>query len=107
METEYFPLCCTARVLCDFGQDDNSEGVEGEYHSKDNLVDRINAAIEQRKEEGLGCLTAMTTSTQETANIVLQELGFQSSEWMDKPEHPETQLKLWWLPLHPKSKEEG
>jgi hypothetical protein len=98
IDVENFPCCCTARVLVDFGESEVSEG--GAFRvSKNDMKEEIQREINYYKKQGIAFLSATTNNEQKTANKVLKELGFKCTKWMSKNIHPETKVRLWWLPL--------
>jgi hypothetical protein len=98
VELVNFPYCCTAKVLVNFGESEVAEGGDF-YIEKKNVVDRVKARIKFCKDNGYAVVVATTNDEQTTTNEVLEELGFLSSDWMEKDEHPETMVKLWWYPI--------
>lgn len=99
MATIYdFPFCCTGSVICNFGESRVSEG-GGFKQDYDDLKTNIQTEIKDYKQFGYAFLCATTNNKQPTANKVLRDLGFKHSKWMKKKEHPQTQVRLWWLPL--------
>jgi hypothetical protein len=92
-----FPYCCTARIICDFGESTISEG----DHNKPNENTMLNAVI-LKILYGISTqavFTAITNSEQKVAIRVLKALKFKSTRWMAKGQHPETHIKLWWFPV--------
>jgi hypothetical protein len=57
-------------------------------------------AAEQCTRGGDAALVVTTNNQQRMVNEVLKGMGFQHTPWMNKLMHPETQVRLWWLPLH-------
>lgn len=95
---EGFPLCCTARVVCDFGQEENSDG-RHRLISKETLIEDLKEQIDQYKRYGMATLVATITSDQKEAKKALKECGFKYSKWMKKKNHPETRLRVYWKEL--------
>jgi hypothetical protein len=88
-----FPNCCTAKIVYNFG---------GTYTSGLN----INITDEKKMEKFINdemywqpngtLMVAITNSDQTLANKVLRKMGFFSTKWMEKEQHPETKMRLWW-----------
>ncbi len=95
---ESFPSCCTARVLVDFGESEVADWGDHEVTTA-TMKSSIKRQIESWRSYGIAMLTATTNNEQPTANKVLRDLGFKHSKWMSKDIHPETKVRLWWLPL--------
>lgn len=93
-----FPNCCTAKVLSGFG---------GTLTSFENRGGREPSVQDVKAELGevlnspthLAMYTAVTNSEQVNTSKALEEVGFLSSDWMEKDAHPETKVKLWWYPI--------
>lgn len=93
MHESEFPMCCTAKVVCDFGGTRTSAGNQGPT-DEDELRKWLRNKIRYKSKGTV--LVAMTNSTQKVANKVLRELGFSHSKWMSKSQHRSTKLRLWW-----------
>ena len=93
MKTKEFPLCCTAKVICDFGGTRTSEG---DWGATDEKKLRREIKDQLRWQSKGTVLVAITNSTQKVASKVLRELGFFHSKWMSKSQHRSTKIRLWW-----------
>ena len=93
MQIKAFPLCCTAKIICDFGGTRTSEGNQGATNEKKLKFD-IQSKLDWYPKGTV--LVATTNSTQRVANRVLKELGFFHSKWMYKSQHRSTKLRVWW-----------
>lgn len=99
MKTLEFPYCCTAKIIADFGESDIAEG--GNYEvTYDSIKDGIIKKYKDWYNQNLAMFVIITNSEQITTNTVLEDLEFMCSDWMSKPQHANTQVKLWWKPLH-------
>lgn len=93
-----FPFCCTAKVLCNFGETRTSEGGS---HSVEYERIKYEVARLMRSHLTVGygtdaILTAITNNEQKVANKVLRELGWKSTKFVSKQAHPDTKVKLWY-----------
>jgi len=93
-----FPYCCTGMILAKFGESWVASGGPTRY-SHEQIETFIQKEVEYYTNMGYAFVCVTTNNEQRIVNSVLETLGFKSSEWMEKGEHPETQVKLWWLPL--------
>jgi len=90
-----FPHCCTAKIITDFGQSPVAAG--GPHHQTVGTVEEfIKKQITSYYHSGLAMFVATTNSQQVAANKALRNLGFKSSPWISKTQHPETKVRLWW-----------
>lgn len=101
MNIRQFTGCCTAKILTGLG---GTITAEDEFRPKtratvEDIKSFIGTHVNNLRVKGDAVITATTNNEQTVANQALEELGFQSSGWMSKAQHPETKLKLWWLPL--------
>lgn len=94
-----FPNCCTARVLKGFG-DGECVYDSGDYMDHKTRVTRIKRELNMAKADGMGIVTAITSTEQKEGAKALRECGFRSSKWASKDQHPETKIKLWYKVLH-------
>ncbi len=88
-----FPFCCTAHILTDFGESAVAEGGNKQIKEKD-LIKYIKDQALKYDEHAV--LTAITNSQQKTANKALRKLGFNRSKWMNKKQHSNTKIRLWY-----------
>ena len=96
-----FPGCCTAMVLCGLSGTATAEYGPVRKVEKETIKKHLSLLINAFKKEGrMGILTATTNNNQETANQALRELGFKHSRWCSKKQHPNTKVRLWWLPVN-------
>ena len=95
MKSRPFPGCCTASILYDFGGTILSQGEKGNIGAE-----RIRNYLKKKAKDATGydCLVVITNDKQKIANEILEDLGFEHSEWMSKIPHPESKIRLWWLP---------
>jgi hypothetical protein len=93
MKSQGFPNCCTAKILSDFGGTPTTGG-----QRRAASEDEMTAWVKQRMQYvGRGqVFVVITNSDQDIANRVLRQLGFSSSKWMRKAQHPQTKMRLWW-----------
>jgi hypothetical protein len=92
-----FPFCCTARILCNFGESITSEGGAIEVDAG-SMEKEVQAHIEHYR-GSIALLVATTNNQQKTAYKVLKKLGFKSTKWISKNTHGDTKVKMWWKPL--------
>tara|TARA_R110000851_G_scaffold258416_1_gene410878 strand:- start:948 stop:1280 length:333 start_codon:yes stop_codon:yes gene_type:complete len=103
LKIKNFPHCCTAKVLCGFGQTGTAPEA---YNAKfiDPTVKQIKTEIgiqlNAAKAMGNAVVTVIVNDEQVNACQALKEAGFLSSDWMSKKNHPETKVMLWWFPLN-------
>jgi hypothetical protein len=97
-EVRDFPMCCTAKVVVNFGSSSTTSG-DGEHVSKKTLMKEIKAHMESTYYKSKGFLSAVTTSQQVPAIEALTELGWESTPWMTKRSHSNYPIKLWWYPM--------
>jgi len=89
-----FPQCCTARVIHSFGG--THTAIVTDRVPKESIIRAIKRKISHYEEHGIAMLVATTNDEQVEANKALRELGFSHSPWMEKEEHFETRVRLWW-----------
>lgn len=99
MRIKDFPYCCTAKIIVDFGGTETSEGDIGEIPEDVLLAQFCKQAVYfgSRIGRSTAILTAITNNEQKVANDLLKKIGFKSSKWMSKEQHPETKIKLWYI----------
>lgn len=92
MEIREFPLCCTAKIIVDFGGTHTSGGQTSKI-SREDLDRDLKYNI---RFYGRYALIVMLNSDQKVAHKVLKDNGFeQGSPYMPKLEHSENKLKLY------------
>lgn len=103
MRTSPFAGCCTAYIISEFGG--ATYGGHGAWAnpieakkkmSKQDIISELKGHESAAKSEGMAFISTTTNNTQTEANAALEELGWESSEWMSKRNHPDTEVKLWW-----------
>jgi hypothetical protein len=99
IETRDFPYCCTAKILVNFGESCISEGDNFQVDA-DIVKAELKNQIYLEKISGKALVVATTNTQQKTANRVLKELGFSHSEWLQKEQHKNTKVRLWYLALN-------
>ena len=100
MKIDSIPSCCTAKIVSYF-QKATAVGPEGMYPGRDigtSKQDLLNEMLVQ-KLAGQAMVIAFTNDKQKETNKMLKELGWKSTRWATKTQHPETRLKLWWFAL--------
>jgi len=97
LQLDYFPQCCTARVIHSFGGTGTAI-FAGDVSQKD-IEEALERQINQGVDIGIAMLTCTTNDEQTNANKALLSKGFKHSKWMSKEVHPETRVRLWWYPL--------
>jgi hypothetical protein len=104
MELIGFTGCCTAQVIAGFGQTVNGdwEFRPDEVLSTSQIKAGLGILLNRARRSGQAVVTVTTNDKQVNANKALNEVGFESSIWMSKTQHPETRLRLWWFPLNHK-----
>tara|TARA_R110000744_G_C19319844_1_gene557525 strand:+ start:50 stop:379 length:330 start_codon:yes stop_codon:yes gene_type:complete len=105
MKVKSFPHCCTAQILCGFGQTYTApESLEANFTDPtvEQIKSQIGVKLNASRTSRHAMLTATTNDQQTNANQALEECGFLSSDWMSKEQHPETKVKLWWFPINEK-----
>lgn len=96
--TDEFPNCCTGTVAFNFGETDVNGC--GNHDVKElGLKQQLINILDENKEDGYAFVICTTNSQQPTANKLLKSMGFSHSTWMSKDEHPETKVRIWWMPL--------
>jgi len=94
-----FPFCCTGKILVDFGGTHISEGKKFTIPPEKIKREVISFLNNQKAYSMHAFVCATTNSEQKEANFVLKELKFHCSRWMSKNQHPETKVRIWWMPL--------
>ena len=97
MQIQSFPACCTALVLSHFSGSAVSVNAYQPATSTEELIDYMLQNIIHYPSHAV--ITATTNNQQVYINSGLELMGFQSTPWLEKGAHPETQIKLWWLPI--------
>jgi len=92
MKIDEFPMCCNAYILTDFGGTRITAGEKMERTTEQFITD-LGTWIQHY---GHKCLTAFTNNEQTNVNAALEACGFECSDWMEKRQHPETKIRLWW-----------
>ena len=100
-----FPLCCTARVLCEFDEEygHDKHDVKGQdYYSEEQYIARCNKLIPSLKDDGVGVVVAITVSNQKEANKAFTRMGFYTNpKPMKKGRNKQTgDLFIWFMPTH-------
>jgi hypothetical protein len=92
--------CCTAKLLCGFGATTAALNPE-DYDGRDigEGKQALLKALLDMKQGGNAVVIAFTNNKQHKGNKLLREVGFKKTKWMKKSWHPETKLRLWWMPL--------
>lgn len=94
-----FPYCCTGVVIARFGESVAAEG--GEFDQNEVLLcGFIYNKLDELRDLGYAFASCTTNDEQHTTNMMLTDIGFKHSKWMIKGMHPETRVRLWWLPLN-------
>lgn len=99
MEIRNFPGCCTMKVAVGLGDTRTAEYNAYGSTDADDVEEELLELVEGYKEAGMAVLTVTTNNQQKVANKVLKRMGFSHSKWCSKTQHPETRVRLWWLPL--------
>lgn len=94
--------CCTASILVGMGGTKLAEFTPDHKLTIEEMKGEIGEYLNQERIDGKAVVMCITNNEQTNANQALKECGFSSSYWMSKTQHPETQVKLWWLPLNDK-----
>lgn len=100
MKIASIPSCCTAKIVSYF-QTAAAVGPEHQYpglNIGNSKQDLLNEMLRQ-KHNGQAMVIAFTNDKQKDANKMLKEIGWKSTKWATKTQHPETRLKLWWFAL--------
>lgn len=99
LEVSSFPLCCTAKVISNFGGTVTSGG-----HQKDLPIDQLRSELSEYitkySKYGLAFLSVVLNDSQKDGLTLMEEFGFEGSGWMEKPNHPETKVQLFWKHLN-------
>jgi hypothetical protein len=105
MKIDSINSCCTAKILSCFeegkGNYVEAVGNDGMYKgrsigtTKQDLLKELLAS----KLSGYAMVIAFTNDKQVEANAMLREVGFKGTRYAKKGLHPNTKLKLWWMPL--------
>lgn len=101
MKTIGFPGCCTGAIL-NYLEPSLTVGPESSYFGEQlgaTTAENILKFLKSKKQTGYAFVAVTTNDTQTKANALLEQLGFQSSDWMSKTAHPTTKVKLWWFQL--------
>jgi hypothetical protein len=105
MECMRFPGCCAAEVMFNFGGHANC--AVGKYNKRtvDEIKIWIQKIIKARRISGFfpetildPTFVVITNDGQTSANKALRELGFSHSPWIKKKQHPDSRIRIWWLP---------
>lgn len=100
LKVNWYPQCCTAKVLNTFGNSENaySGGVDAKEY--EDVHKGIGLWIKWARCNEDAILTAVTTSEQEEANEALEKYGFIRSEAIRNVKYPDSFLYNWYLPLN-------
>jgi hypothetical protein len=100
MNIDTIDSCCTAQILSGFGR--AAAAMEpNQYEGREignTKQDLLNELL-RLKNSGHAVVIAFTNNKQHKGNKLLREVGFKRTIWMEKTRHPETKLRLWWMPL--------
>lgn len=92
-----FPGCCTAKVYSGLTGTGTAEYNSLKFElSVNEIKDLLIDAIYTERENHNACIVITTNDQQTNANQALRELGFGHSPWMEKKQHPETRLRVWY-----------
>ncbi len=96
--------CCSAKLLVGF-DDNNADFNNNKFGSKAptnrvTVFKWVKEQIKEAKMEGEAILMINTRSTQVMINEVLFLLGASHTPWMKKTKHLDTELRVWWFPIH-------
>ena len=89
-----FPHCCTANLISSFGGTGTAFFTDNV--SSDNIVKALEVCIDKTLRQGKAMVICTTNDEQKEANKALKEVGFSSSKWAKKENHPETRLRVWY-----------
>ena len=89
-----FPVCCTAHIITGLGETPVAEGGFKKI-TKTEILTKLRQWVENCEHHAM--FVATTNDQQTTANKVLRELHFKHSVWMEKEQHPETKVRLWFI----------
>src|SRR5690554_6223015 len=105
MRITEMPGCCTARVLVDFGQEENSIYGRGGDHNVNQK--ELNKLLGFWKRYGIAYIIATLTERQTKGIKLLKDNGFEHTPFIEKPRHEDTKLSVFTLKLQEwKPKEE-
>ena len=98
------PSCCAAKVAVSFDEN-NSDRTDHRWgdtraDSPHVVFKWVKEKIATCKKNGDAILMFNTKSDQVMINEVLFLLGAESTGWLKKTKHLETNLRTWWFPLH-------
>lgn len=100
LRVNWYPQCCTAKVLNTFGNSENAFSGGRSAKEYEDVHKGIGLWIEWARGNEDAILTAVTTSEQEEANEALEQYGFIRSEAIRNVKYPNTFLYNWYLPLN-------
>jgi hypothetical protein len=94
LSIEKFPNCCNAYIIGNFGG--THTAVVKRKLTQKQIESDLNSYIHTY---GGKLLVATTNNKQITANRALRACGFKRTKYMEKRQHPETKLAMWWKPI--------
>lgn len=109
LKLNWYPQCCTAKVINSFSGSENSYEGANRHSNLDfeSIYEDITKWIKWASGEREALLTAVTTNTQEQANLALEHTGFTRSEPIINRRYPTTFLYNWYLAIHGYTSEES
>lgn len=98
MENRVLPYCCTGEI---FGKMGESAAAQGPMTTPnlEELKEEIRELRRTKRDQGYAFVMCTVNDQQPQAIQMLEDLHFQSSDWMTKTYHPETRVKIFWYPL--------
>jgi len=108
MEQEYFPMCCTLKIVGGFGETFNCDPQAYQDNKFDDAKFReyMHKMFTSLERQGGAALVATTNNEQAETNEALAKFGFHSTPFMKKKLHPDTTVKMWWMSLEEYKEEE-
>ena len=100
MKLEYFPSCCTMKIISQFGGTSTCDHLTEKAVTMEEMEEQIQELIEYAVWNGDACLTATTNTEQIVANKVLLKMGFKHTKWMSKQRECWTKVRMWWLAIN-------
>jgi len=105
MKIDSINSCCTAKILSCFEEGKGNYvpavGLDAQYKGRSigTTKQELLKELLNCKHSGYAMVIAFTNDKQVEANAMLREVGFKGTRYASKGIHPDTKLKLWWIPL--------
>ena len=95
MRMDYFPGCCTLKILSEFGGTEAADHIIREQSAGD-IKEAIEICMETIQYQGLAAMVITSNNEQIMLNSVLRDMDFKHTKWMKKTMHCTTKVRMWW-----------